>query len=65
MQIHRKENMFEWHFTLRGPVDSPFAEGLYHGKVLLPTDYPFRPPHLVFLTPNGRWKVDTKVGLSY
>ncbi|WFD22969.1 E2 ubiquitin-conjugating enzyme [Malassezia equina] len=55
-----EENMFEWHFTLRGPVDSPFAEGLYHGKVLLPTDYPFRPPHLVFLTPNGRWKVDSK-----
>lgn len=46
---------------MRGPIDSPFAEGLYHGKILLPTDYPFQPPHIMFLTPNGRWKVDTKV----
>ncbi|WFD26960.1 hypothetical protein MNAN1_001949 [Malassezia nana] len=48
---------------MRGPMDSPFAEGLYHGKILLPTDYPFHPPHIMFLTPNGRWKVDTKCQL--
>ena len=39
---------------------------MYHGKILLPTEYPFRPPDVLFLTPNGRYEVDTKVrGLSY
>lgn len=34
---------------------------MYHGKILLPTEYPFRPPDVLFLTPNGRYEVNTKV----
>lgn len=55
------DNLFEWHFTLRGPAESDFARGLYHGRIMLPTDYPFRPPDVQFLTPNGRWETDTMV----
>lgn len=58
-----QDNLFEWHFTLRGPKDTVFEEGLYHGKILLPTEYPFRPPDVLFLTPNGRWEVNQKVCL--
>lgn len=58
-----QDNLFEWHFTLRGPRGTEFERGMYHGKILLPTDYPFRPPDLVFLTPSGRWEVNNKVGL--
>ena len=60
-----QDNLFEWHFTLRGPKDTVFEEGLYHGKILLPTEYPFRPPDVLFLTPNGRWEVNQKVGCSW
>lgn len=42
--------MFEWHFTIRGPPDTPFEGGQYHGRILLPADYPFKPPNIVFLT---------------
>ena len=56
-----QDNLFDWHFTLRGPKDTPFEHGLYHGRILLPSEYPFRAPHVLFLTPNGRWQLNTKV----
>ena len=56
--------MFEWHFTIRGPADSPFERGVYHGRILLPAEYPFKPPNIVFLTENGRFEVGTKICLS-
>ena len=45
-----QDNLFEWHFTLRGPADTPFANGLYHGRILLDSDYPFKPPDFMLLT---------------
>lgn len=58
-----QDDLFEWHFTLRGPKDTEYEDGMFHGKILLPTEYPFRPPDVVFLTPNGRWKTNMKVQL--
>jgi ubiquitin-conjugating enzyme E2 J1 len=49
-----EDNMFEWHFTIRGPADTAFAGGMYHGRILLPTDYPFKPPNIVFLNVSSR-----------
>jgi len=57
--------MFEWHFTIRGPADSEFAGGVYHGKILLPPEYPFKPPNIVFVTPSGRFETNVKVCLSF
>jgi ubiquitin-conjugating enzyme E2 J1 len=57
--------MFEWHFTIRGAPDTEFAGGIYHGRILLPPEYPFKPPHIVFLTPSGRFETQTKVCLSF
>lgn len=45
-----EENLFEWHFTIRGPAGSDFEAGCYHGRILLPPEYPFKPPNIVFLT---------------
>lgn len=58
-------DMFEWHFTIRGPADTEFAGGVYHGKILLPPEYPFKPPNIVFLTPSGRFETNVKVCLSF
>ncbi|PRP74420.1 ubiquitin-conjugating enzyme E2, J1 (predicted) [Planoprotostelium fungivorum] len=58
------DNLFEWHFTIRGPPDSPFEGGIYHGRIILPADYPFKPPNIVLLTPNGRFEVNKKICLS-
>eukprot|EP00918_Siedleckia_nematoides_P054069 GHVU01118105.1.p1 GENE.GHVU01118105.1~~GHVU01118105.1.p1 ORF type:complete len:176 (-),score=5.14 GHVU01118105.1:379-879(-) len=54
----------EWHFTMRGPRDSDFAGGIYHGRILLPDEYPLKPPSVIFLTSNGRFEVGKKVCLS-
>ncbi|GAM25023.1 hypothetical protein SAMD00019534_081980 [Acytostelium subglobosum LB1] len=59
-----EDNMFEWHFTIRGAQDTEFEGGIYHGRILLPPDYPFKPPNIVLLTPNGRFSVDVKICLS-
>ena len=59
-----EDNLFEWHFTIRGPVGTDFEGGLYHGRILLPSEYPFKPPNIVFLTKNGRFEVGTKICLS-
>ncbi|PNS19281.1 Ubiquitin-conjugating enzyme E2 J1 [Sphaceloma murrayae] len=60
-----ESNLFEWHFTLRGPPSpSPFASGLYHGRIVLPPSYPLRPPSFRFLTPSGRFEVNREICLS-
>lgn len=59
-----EDNLFEWHFTIRGPVGTDFEGGLYHGRILLAADYPFKPPNIVFTTKNGRFEVGTKICLS-
>jgi len=58
-------NLFEWHFTIRGPPPpSPFSSGLYHGRIVLPPTYPLRPPSFRFLTPSGRFEPNREICLS-
>jgi len=59
-----EDDIFEWHFTIRGPKESEFEGGIYHGRILLPPDYPFKPPNFVLLTPNGRFEVQKKICLT-
>ena len=59
-----KDDMFCWHFTIRGAPDTEFEGGLYHGIIKLPMSYPNRPPSIMFLTPNGRFDVNMDVCLS-
>lgn len=44
------ENLFEWHFTVQGPPSTDFAGGVYHGRILLPNEYPMKPPNIILLT---------------
>ncbi|KAG7452695.1 UBC-like protein [Guyanagaster necrorhizus] len=60
-----EDDIFEWHCTLRGPAGTEFEGGLYHVRILLPAEYPFRPPSLMILTPNGRFELNTKICISF
>ena len=60
----REDDLFDWHFTIRGPIGTSFEGGLYHGRILLPIDYPFKPPNIIFLTQNGRFELRKKICLS-
>uniref|UniRef100_V9KEY5 Ubiquitin-conjugating enzyme E2 J1 n=1 Tax=Callorhinchus milii TaxID=7868 RepID=V9KEY5_CALMI len=59
-----EDNLFEWHFTVRGPPDSDFDGGVYHGRIVLPPEYPMKPPSIILLTQNGRFEVGKKICLS-
>ncbi|KAF4092117.1 hypothetical protein AMELA_G00017210 [Ameiurus melas] len=59
-----EDNLFEWHFSVRGPPDSDFDGGIYHGRIVLPPEYPMKPPSIILLTPNGRFEVGKKICLS-
>jgi len=58
------DNLFEWHFTVRGPGETDFQGGVYHGRIIVPTEYPMKPPDIIVLTPNGRFEVGKKICLS-
>lgn len=70
----KQNNSFEWHFTLRGPTETPYEKGVYHGKIVLPSDFPMSPPDIYFFTvqlavfcdlqENGRFEVNKKICLT-
>ncbi|XP_010546979.1 PREDICTED: ubiquitin-conjugating enzyme E2 32-like [Tarenaya hassleriana] len=64
MSLPLEENIFEWQFAIRGPPDTEFEGGIYHGRIQLPAEYPFKPPAFMLLTPNGRFETQTKICLS-
>jgi len=59
-----EENLFEWHFTVRGPSGTDYQDGIYHGRIIVPTEYPMKPPDIILLTHNGRFSVGQKICLS-
>ena len=59
-----EDNLFEWHFTVCGPDGTAFESGRYHGRLLMPAEYPFRPPTIMMLTPNGRFETRKRICLS-
>ncbi|KAJ7114022.1 ubiquitin-conjugating enzyme/RWD-like protein [Mycena epipterygia] len=59
-----EKNILTWNFLIRGPSDSPFAGGEYHGVLQFPSEYPFKPPGIKMLTPSGRFHPDKKICFS-
>jgi len=40
-----------WRVLIEGPPDSPFQGGVFQLNVMIPENYPFRPPNIMFETP--------------
>ncbi|CAL7942175.1 unnamed protein product [Xylocopa violacea] len=57
-------NILEWHYVVKGPEKTPYEGGFYHGKLIFPREFPFQPPSIYMTTPNGRFKVNTRLCLS-
>lgn len=62
-----ESNILEWHYVLEVPTDDPkcpYIGGIYHGKLIFPKEYPYKPPGVMMITPNGRFKPSRRLCLS-
>ncbi|OCF56152.1 ubiquitin-conjugating enzyme E2 J2 [Kwoniella mangroviensis CBS 10435] len=59
-----EKNILDWHFIIRGPPDTPYEGGEYHGLIWFPSDYPFKPPDVKMFTPSGRFETGHKICMS-
>jgi len=59
-----EDNILEWHFVISGPPATPYEGGAYHGKLVFPPEYPYRPPSIYMLTQSGRFDTNTRLCLS-
>jgi len=60
----KESDILTWFFALRGPVETPYAQGVYVGKLVFPREYPMKPPSILILTPSGRFVVNTRICMS-
>jgi len=57
-------NILQWHYVVKGPENSPYEGGYYHGKLVFPREFPFKPPSIYMITPSGRFVVNQRLCLS-
>ncbi len=50
----KESNILEWHYVIEGPKKSCYEGGWYHGTLVFPSEYPYKPPSIQMITPNGR-----------
>lgn len=61
---HKETNVLLWSFLVAPPDDTVYGGGWYWGRISFPSDYPFAPPGIQFVTPSGRFRSETKICMS-
>lgn len=56
-----ENNLMDWFIIYRNIDDDRFRDGEYILHVKLQEGYPFKPPEFRWLTPNGRFEINTKI----
>ena len=60
-----EKDIHTWHFLVFGLQDCPYENGFYWGTLLFPKDYPFKPPRIKFMTPQGRFEINYPICTSF
>mmetsp|Transcript_16200 Transcript_16200/g.23431 ORF Transcript_16200/g.23431 Transcript_16200/m.23431 type:complete len:199 (-) Transcript_16200:333-929(-) len=56
-------NMLNWHFVIFG-LEDPYRNGVYHGELRFPVEYPMAPPSILMHTPSGRFETGKRICTS-
>lgn len=59
-----ESNILEVHYVIEGSEKTPYAGGIYHGKLIFPKAYPLKPPSVIMITKNGRFQPNRRLCLS-
>lgn len=58
IHIAPENNMYNVHFVIPGPPDTPYFGGIYHGMIRLNQNHPKVAPSIFMMTPSGRFEVE-------
>ena len=51
IDLFNENDFFTWRCKMKGPIDTPYENGLFYLKIKFPDNYPKKPPEITFINP--------------